>query len=93
LQNPYAALKDRLLEIFMPAKLDLMNKFIWGPELGGQRPSQLMDNMLSLLAPGKKDGLLFKASDVRSGSARIRMGARMEGMRIRIRPINKIPGF
>jgi len=61
LQDPYRALKTRLLEIFEPAKLDLMEKIIWGPELGGQKPSQLMDSMLSLLPPGETDGLLFRA--------------------------------
>jgi len=49
LRDPYTALKTRLLEIYTPAKLDLMNKLIYGPELGGQGPSQLIDSMMALL--------------------------------------------
>jgi len=60
-RDPYLSLKNRLLEMFQPAKLDLMNQLIWGPELGGRKPSLMMESMLALLPEGEQDGLLFKA--------------------------------
>lgn len=58
--DPYDELKRRLVELLTPSKLDQVNSLIWGPELGGRRPSELMDGMLAALPPGETAGLLFK---------------------------------
>lgn len=60
LADPYKALRDRLVELLTPNVLDQVNSIIWGPELGGRRPSEMMDKMLASLPPGEPDGLLFK---------------------------------
>lgn len=59
--DPYQVLKERLVELYSPAVIDLMYQLIWGAELGGRRPSQMMESMLALLPEGEPDGLLFKA--------------------------------
>jgi len=61
MQDPYKALKERVVELLTPNTLDQLNSIIWGPELGGQRPSELMEVMLASLPAGETDGLLFKA--------------------------------
>ena len=58
--DPYEELKLRLVELLTPSKLDQVNSLIWGPELGGRRPSELMDGMLAALPPGEAAGLIFK---------------------------------
>ena len=58
--DPYKELKDRLVELLTPSKLDQINSIIWGAELGGRRPSEMMDGMLASLPPGEQAGLLFK---------------------------------
>ena len=50
--NPYRALKIRLLDLFTPKPMDLCQKIINRGDLGNRRPSQLMEDMLSLLPPG-----------------------------------------
>jgi len=61
LRDPYRALKDKLTSTFAPHKLDQVNSLIFGPELGGRRPSQLMETMLAQLPEGEmEDSLLFK---------------------------------
>ena len=59
--DPYRLLKDRLIELHTPSVMELMNSIIWQPELGGRRPSELMEAMLALLPVGEQPGLLFKA--------------------------------
>ena len=59
--DPYGLLKSRLVELFTPSVMERLNSIIWQPELGGRRPSELMEAMLALLPPGEQPGLLFKA--------------------------------
>jgi len=59
--DPYADLKKRLVEIFTPSVLDLAHRIMYAPELGGKRPSELMEMMLAALPPGELPGILFKA--------------------------------
>ena len=49
------------MELFTPKPLNLVQKIIFGSELGNRRPSQLMETLLALLPPGEPDGMLFKA--------------------------------
>lgn len=58
--DPFGELRKRLVDLCTPSKLDQINSIIWGAELGGRRPSELMDAMLAALPPGEADGLLFK---------------------------------
>ena len=58
--DPYEELKERLVELLTPSKLDQVNSIIWAPELGGRRPSEMMDSMLAALPPGETAGYLFK---------------------------------
>ena len=60
LVNLYKALRDGLVELLTPNLLDQVNSIIWGPELGGHWPSEMMDKIVASLPPGKPDGLLFK---------------------------------
>jgi len=60
LQDPFKALRDRLVELLTPNVLDQVNSILYAPELGGRRPSELMDSLLTSLPPGEADGLLFK---------------------------------
>lgn len=60
IQDPYNALKARLLELYTPSDLDLVTKLLRGGELGGRRPSDLMEEMLASLPVGEQPGLLFK---------------------------------
>ena len=54
-------LKARLLKIYTPNPLDQCFKILYAAELqGDRRPSQLLESLLALLAPGEVDGLLFK---------------------------------
>lgn len=59
--DPYGLLRGRLVELFTPSVMQRLNGIIWQPELGGRRPSELMEAMLALLPPGEQPGLLFKA--------------------------------
>jgi len=58
--DPYSELKSRLIELLTPSELDQVNSIIWGAELGGRRPSEMMDGMLAALPQGEPAGLLFK---------------------------------
>jgi len=49
--DPYEELKVRLVEMLTPSRLDQVNNIIWAPELGGRRPSEMMDSMLAALPP------------------------------------------
>lgn len=59
-EDPYEELKARLMALYTPRALQQINKVIYGPELGGRRPSQMMEAMLALLPTGEQAGLLFK---------------------------------
>ena len=50
--DPYNALKDRLLGGFKITRWARMSQLIHHPGLGDLRPSQLMSKMLALLSPG-----------------------------------------
>lgn len=58
--NPYQDLREEMIRRFTPCMAEQLDGIIFSPELGGQRPSQLMRSMLSLLPPGEPPGLLFK---------------------------------
>lgn len=60
LEDPYQALKDRLLELFIPDAFDQVYTLLHAPELGDRRPSDFMDWMLATLPPGEQEGLLVK---------------------------------
>jgi len=60
LERPYHALKTRLLEVYQPDTWEQVAKVLHWRELGDQRPSQLMDQLLATLPPGETPGLLFK---------------------------------
>ena len=75
--DPYQLLKTELLQQFKPNVLEQLNKILYGPELGGQQPSQLMRTMLAALPEGEPAGLLFKhifihrlPADIRDGVAK-----------------------
>ncbi len=59
--DPYLELKRRLVEVYTPSVLDLAYRILYAPELGGRRPSELMETMLASLPPGEPPGILFKA--------------------------------
>jgi hypothetical protein len=59
--DPYGMLKDRLVSSYAQTKWQLANKLLDVPDLGDQRPSALMDKMMSLLPVGEKPGVLFQA--------------------------------
>ena len=60
IDNPYRALKTKLLSRFTPKPLDLCQRIINGSELGDRSPGQLMESMLALLPPGEPESMLFK---------------------------------
>ena len=60
IDNPYRALKTKLLSRFTPKPLDLCQRIINGSELGDRSPGQLMETMLALLPPGEPESMLFK---------------------------------
>jgi hypothetical protein len=57
--DAYEQLKSHLLSSFGQSKWQLISKLIDHQDLGGRRPSSLMDQMLTLLPSGEKPGLLF----------------------------------
>jgi hypothetical protein len=61
LADPYETLKERLMEMFAVDPMDRMYGLLYAAELGDRRPSQMMDDLLAMLPPGERDGLLFKA--------------------------------
>ena len=60
LTDPYETLKKELIRLYMPNKLDQLNRLIFSPELGAQQPSQLMQTFLANLPEGEPEGLIFK---------------------------------
>ena len=59
-ENPFKELKDRLVELLTPNELDQRTSILWGVELGGRRPTELMEVMLASLPPDEQPGKLFK---------------------------------
>ena len=59
--DPFTELKNRLVELLTPSLLDQCTSILWGAELGGRRPSELMEMMMAALPPGEPAGHLFKA--------------------------------
>ena len=59
--DPFMELKNRLVELLTPSLLDQCTSILWGAELGGRRPSELMETMMAALPPGEPAGHLFKA--------------------------------
>ena len=60
--DPCEELNARLVELLTPSLLERCNSILRGAELGGRRPSELMDGMMSALPPGHADCPLFKAA-------------------------------
>jgi len=60
LAMPYAALRARLLEVYLPDIWEQADKLLHYRELGDLKPSQLMDDMLAVLPAGEAPGILFK---------------------------------
>lgn len=58
-ENPYGLLKERLLFSFKPSPRSLAKRLVDFRELGGDKPSQLMAAMLSLLPEGEPAGFIF----------------------------------
>jgi hypothetical protein len=58
--QPYLDLKNRLVELLTPSTLERCESILWGAELGGRRPSELMDTMLAALPVTEPAGFLFK---------------------------------
>ena len=50
--HPFTALKDRLVELLTPSILDQCTSILWGAELGGRRPTELLEVMMAALLPG-----------------------------------------
>ena len=55
--DPYQALKDRLLDSFQLSEYERASALLHLPPMGDQKPSQLMDTMLGLLGKNKPDFL------------------------------------
>lgn len=60
LERPYQAIKRRLLEVYQLDTWELVDRLLHFRELGDQKPSQLMDQMLASLPRGEVPGLIFK---------------------------------
>jgi hypothetical protein len=48
------------VDLLTPSVLDRCTSILWGAELGGRRPSELMDSMLATLPAAEPAGELFK---------------------------------
>jgi len=48
-QDPYLALRGRLLEVYQPSTWQLAAEFLQHKDLGDRKPSDLLDEMLALL--------------------------------------------
>jgi len=60
LQDPYADLRARLIELYTPNDLELVFRLLHAPDIGDRRPSQMMETLLAMLPQGEADGLIFK---------------------------------
>ena len=61
LADPYQAIRLRLIEVYEPDVWAQASRILHMRELGDMQPTQLMDNMLSLLPNGEQPGILFKS--------------------------------
>ena len=58
--HPFTELKDRLVELLTPSILDQCTSILWGVDLGGWRPTELLEVMMVALPPDKPAGHIFK---------------------------------
>ena len=58
--HPFTELKDRLVELLTPSVLDQCTNILWGAELGGRRPTELLEVMMAALPPDEPAGHIFK---------------------------------
>ena len=58
--NPYLELRSRMVELLTPSILERCESILCGAELGGRRPSEMMDTMLAALPAMEPAGFLFK---------------------------------
>ena len=58
--HPFTELKDRLVELLTASILDQCTSILWGAELGGQRPTELLDVMMAALLPNEPASHIFK---------------------------------
>lgn len=70
--DPYEQLRDRLVKDYGPTQWQRCDSIIDHPGLGDSRPSHLMAQMLSLLPPEEKPGILFQAHFLRHMPSDIR---------------------
>ena len=59
--NPYELLKTRLLQTYAPTDTALLSQLLATVEMGDQRPTDMMNTMLSQLPPDEPAGKLFLA--------------------------------
>ena len=59
-ENPFTELKDRLVELLTPSILDACTSILRGAELGGRRPTELLEVMMAALQPDEPAGHIFK---------------------------------
>ena len=76
--DPYGALKDRLLKGFKITRWARMSQIIHHPGLGDLRPSQLMNKMMALLSPGTVPGELFMGLFMEKMPPEIRSGVALK---------------
>ena len=53
-------LKNRLVELLTPSILDKCTGILWGAELGGRRPAELLEVMMEALPSYEPAGYIFK---------------------------------
>ena len=58
--HPFTELKDRLVELLTPSILDKCTSILWGAELGGRRPTELLEVMMAALASDESAFHIFK---------------------------------
>jgi hypothetical protein len=68
-EDPYGLLKSRLVSSYTQTKWQLAIMLLDMPDLGDQRPSALMEKMMSLLSAGEKPGVLFQNFFVDTGAS------------------------
>ena len=60
-EHPFTEqLKDRLVELLTPSILEKCTGILWGTELVGRRPTELLEVMMAALPPDKPTGHIFK---------------------------------
>ena len=57
--HPFTKLKKRLVELLTPSILDKCTSILWGAELGGRRPTELLEVMMVALPPDEAAGHIF----------------------------------